>query len=93
MVGQKVLVGCLAWLAGWPLSPGDSVPFPPPQTGKRSGGGEPRVSSLFMGLGQCYLSLGHVKVAHPVFTGRLHRWGRRNLRRRLPPDSAGPRHR
>lgn len=45
------------------------------------------MSGRFLDL-QRYLSLGQGKVAHPVFTGRLHRQGRRDLRLRLPPDSA-----
>lgn len=47
------------------------------------------MSSLPLGLCPCYLSLGHVSVGHPVFTGRLHPQGWRNLRHRLLSDSAG----
>lgn len=85
-----------SWWGAWPGWPTGSSPLgfcALPTKDWRAGGGKPQVMILFLDLLQCYLSLGHVKVAHPVFTGPLHPRGWRNGRPRLPPDSAGPRHR
>lgn len=80
--GQKILVGYFEIMfLGW-------LTRPSPLGFRRSGGGG-QVSSLPLGLCPCYLSLGHVSVGHPVFTGRLHPQGWRNLRHRLLSDSAG----
>lgn len=62
MVGQKVLVGCLAWLANWLLSPGILCP---PHQGLESRGWETPGDDPVSGSASVLLKLGARKSCSP----------------------------
>lgn len=64
MVGQKVLVGCLAWLAGWPLSAGTLCPPPHPDWKAERGWGAPGQQPVY-GSRSVLLKLGARKSCSP----------------------------